>query len=271
MRAKRIWTIQSLLTCLLWNALFSTLMFLAAKGIIDALHQWLNPFLSADAALPEDARSAFVNINQLLAPIDLYLAPAVFGVGGLITFFLWLFVMAGGRKLARRVEEEAGVSAAPAPKAPKAREAAEAKAPKPKPDAPPETQYVQASPQAAVQMLAVLQREGRLIDFFQEDLSLYDDTQIGAAVRNIHEGCKSALKEYIELEPIYAETEGAEVTVPEGFDSRAIRLTGNVAGNPPFKGILRHRGWQGRRMTLPLPTTEQKKDWVLAPAEVEMN
>ena len=273
MRAKRIWTIQSFLTCLLWNAVLLTLLFLAANELLNAMHQWVNPFLAADAALPDDARSAFTNIDQLLKPVELYLAPALFGFGGLITLLLWLFVMMGGRKLARRVEEAVDDSAAPRPDASRAKDSKgtkEEKSMRPKQDVAPEPQYVQSSPQAAVQMLAVLQREGRLIDFFQEDLSLYDDTQIGAAVRSIHEGCKGALKEYVDLEPIFTETEGVEVTVPKGFDSKAVRLTGNISGDPPFKGILRHRGWQVRRVTLPLPTTEQKKDWILAPAEVEI-
>jgi hypothetical protein len=273
MRAKRIWTIQSLLTCLLWNAVLLTLLFLATKELLNAMHQWVNPFLAADAALPDDARSAFTNIDQLIKPVELYLAPALFGFGGLITLFLWLFVMMGGRKLARRVEEAVDDSAARRPDVSRAKDvkkAREEKGMQPKQDVAPEPQYVQSSPQAAVQMLSVLQREGRLIDFFQEDLSLYDDTQIGAAVRSIHEGCKGALKEYVDLEPIYSEAEGVEVTVPKGFDSKAVRLTGNISGDPPFKGILRHRGWQVRRVTLPLPTTEQKKDWILAPAEVEI-
>ncbi|MFP5213006.1 MAG: DUF2760 domain-containing protein, partial [Acidobacteriota bacterium] len=117
---------------------------------------------------------------------------------------------------------------------------------------------------------SVLQREGRLIDFLQEDLGLYEDAQIGAAVRGIHQGCRDALKEYVDLKPILEEGEGEEVTVLANFDSKSIRLTGNVAGEPPFKGILRHRGWKIVRLELPKPTAEQQKDWVLAPAEVEI-
>src|SRR5207253_6846543 len=37
---------------------------------------------------------------------------------------------------------------------------------------------------AAVQLLAILQREGRLLDFLQEDVDGYADAQIGAAVRD---------------------------------------------------------------------------------------
>ena len=92
------------------------------------------------------------------------------------------------------------------------------------------------SPEPVFQMLGALQREGRLIDFLQEDLSQYEDGQIGAAVRSIHSGCKEVLKEHMEIKPIFEEKEGSAVTIPSGFDARAIRLTGNVTGNPPFPG-----------------------------------
>ena len=126
-----------------------------------------------------------------------------------------------------------------------------------------------ASPEAAVQLLAALQREGRLIDFLQEDIGLYDDAQIGAAVRNIHTGCKTALAEQMEIQPVLREEEGASITVPSGFDPKSIRLTGTVTGNPPFRGVLRHRGWQAERVRLP-QSGESKGKWILAPAEVEV-
>ena len=67
------------------------------------------------------------------------------------------------------------------------------------------------------------------------------------------------------------EEEGAEVTVEPGFDAYAIRLTGNVEGDPPFRGHLRHRGWQVVRVDLPQQVpSEERKTWVLAPAEVEI-
>ena len=93
-------------------------------------------------------------------------------------------------------------------------------------------------------MLAILQRQGRLIDFLQEDLAPFEDAQIGAAVRSVHAGCKQALDEHIQLEAIYPEAEGSVVSVPSGFDAYAIRLSGNVSGEPPFTGTLRHRGWR---------------------------
>jgi len=123
---------------------------------------------------------------------------------------------------------------------------------------------------ASLQTLVVLQRKGRLVDFLQENLSEYDDAQIGAAVRSIHSGCKETLSKYIDLKPIFKDEEGKEVTVDEGFDSRAIQLTGNVKGNPPFKGILRHRGWRAVKVQVPQLTSQEEGNNVLAPAEIEI-
>ena len=118
-------------------------------------------------------------------------------------------------------------------------------------------------------LVSVLQREGRLMDFFQEDLSLYEDGQIGAAVRSIHESCKKALANYLELEPVMSQNEGDTVDVAAQFDPNAIKLVGNVVGEPPFSGILRHRGWQLRSINLPELGDAVNPD-VIAPAEVEV-
>ncbi len=128
----------------------------------------------------------------------------------------------------------------------------------------------QPSPTSAIQMLSILQRKGRLIDFLQEDLERYDDAQIGAAVRNVHAGCKEALAEYVQLEPIFDAPEGSEVTVPPDFDAREIRLTGTVTGDPPFRGALQHRGWRIKEVNLPALTQADGRDRVLAAAEVEV-
>ncbi len=118
-------------------------------------------------------------------------------------------------------------------------------------------------------LLAVFQREGRLIDFFSEDLNLYEDAQIGAAVRSVHENCKKTIHKYIAPKPVIDKDEGDEVTVQPDFDPDAVKLTGNVTGDPPFKGILRHKGWQASK--LDLPTLAGSKDSkVIAPAEIEI-
>jgi len=122
---------------------------------------------------------------------------------------------------------------------------------------------------AAVQFLGLLQREGRLVDFLREDIQPYDDAQIGAAVRAIHEGCRQILSEHVTLEPVLSGNEGDEVTVPADFDPSAIRLTGNVSGEPPFRGTLRHAGWRAKQVKLPAQPAGQDTK-IVAPAEVEI-
>ncbi len=121
----------------------------------------------------------------------------------------------------------------------------------------------------AVQMLALLQRDGRLIDFITEDITPYQDAQIGAAVRDVHESCRKAIDHYLALEPVIASEEGQPVTVEPGFDPAAIKLIGNVTGHPPLRGLLRHRGWRVARVDLP-PLPENSGRSIIAPAEVEI-
>jgi hypothetical protein len=118
-------------------------------------------------------------------------------------------------------------------------------------------------------LLSLLQREGRLIDFLTEDLSLYEDVQIGAAVRGIHENCKKVIEKNLSPKPVLDSPEGEYVTVEAGFNPGAIKLIGNVSGEPPFKGILRHRGWQSKKEELPTLSGTQDAG-ILSPAEVEI-
>jgi hypothetical protein len=122
----------------------------------------------------------------------------------------------------------------------------------------------------AVQMLALLQRDGRLIDFLVEDISAYPDAQLGAAVRAIHETCRQALDHYIKLEPVLNSEENQPVTVQAGFDSTAIKLIGNVRGEPPVRGVLRHKGWRVKEINLP-PLVKGVGRRLIAPAEVELS
>lgn len=137
--------------------------------------------------------------------------------------------------------------------------------PAPAKPSPEETRALQESGARAV--LTLLQREGRLLDFLMEKIDAYSDEQVGAAVRAIHTGCRKAISEHAPLEPVLPGKEEEKVTVPSGFDASAIRLVGNVAGQPPFHGTLRHHGW--KVPALKLPATDGKSA-VVAPAEVEL-
>jgi hypothetical protein len=120
----------------------------------------------------------------------------------------------------------------------------------------------------ALQLLALLQREGRLVDFVQQDITKFADAEIGAAARVVHEGCRRALSAHASVASIRNEKEGAAITV-ETADADAVKLTGNVSGSAPYRGVLRHRGW--RIDNFKLPTLVGQRDLgVVAPAEVEL-
>ena len=122
----------------------------------------------------------------------------------------------------------------------------------------------------AVQLLALLQRDGRPVDFLSEDIAPYQDAQIGAAVRELHASCRKALAQYVTLEPVIDGEEDRPVTVEEGFDPASIKLVGNVTGRPPLRGLLRHRGWRVTDIKLPpLPPPDGGRN-IVAPAEVEI-
>jgi hypothetical protein len=130
--------------------------------------------------------------------------------------------------------------------------------------------FEQAPTGPDLRVLAVLQRDGRLIDFLEEDIDAYPDAQIGAAVRDIHRQCRKSLRDYLTIEPVMTAAEDEQVTVAPDFDPAAIRLTGNLNGEPPFQGVIRHRGWRVKEAHLPtLPATRGDSS-VLAPAEVEV-
>ena len=176
-----------------------------------------------------------------------------------------LFKSLGDAEFAARVRDDGvGPTAAPAPTPAPAPVAKPTPAPTPAP-----APLRAPTPDSALQLLSLFQREARLIDFTQEDLSAYSDADIGAAARVVHEGCARVLREHFTIEPVRVEAEGSRVTLLEGFDAASVRLTGNVVGKAPFSGTLSHRGWRAAKVTLP-QLAESHDARVLAPAEVEL-
>ncbi|CAN5177951.1 hypothetical protein BH11MYX1_BH11MYX1_04400 [soil metagenome] len=124
--------------------------------------------------------------------------------------------------------------------------------------------------EGALALLALLQREGRFVDFISEELGTADDADIGAAVRAVHRGCKKVFDQVLSLEPVMPGEEETKVSVPKGFDPAEIRLIGEAKGEAPYKGTLRHHGW--RAVATQLPSLAEGVDLsVLAPAEVELS
>ncbi|MCP4717290.1 MAG: DUF2760 domain-containing protein [Deltaproteobacteria bacterium] len=122
-------------------------------------------------------------------------------------------------------------------------------------------------------MLALLQEKGRLLDFVLDDITAYDDQQVGAAARVVHEGCAAVLNDYFEIVPVHQSPEGEGVTVEKDFNAAEIRLVGSVGGSPPYRGAVLHRGWKTMKITLPraVDADRQQGDLqVITPAEIEI-
>src|SRR4051812_29038526 len=135
------------------------------------------------------------------------------------------------------------------------------------PPEPPRKEAAPASANAALQLLALLQREGRFVDFVQQELASFGDADIGAAARVVHEGCRRAIRAHARVSSVRKEAEGSPMTLEQASDD--VKLVGNVAGSAPFRGVLRHRGW--RIEELSLPTVVGAHDPTLvAPAELEL-
>ncbi len=191
---------------------------------------------------------------------ETYIAIAVTAAACAVLFFVYRYLQVGGDfARARQANEIAQRWLSDA----KFQEAV-AKALTPPPPPPPP----KPSPEPLL-LLALMQREGRLIDFLLEDVSGADDQALGAGTREIHKACQKILKEHLDMEPVLKGMEKSLVDVPVGFDPSAIRLTGNVTGNPPFKGSLEHHGWRVTKIKLNKPP-EGQDAFVIAPAEVEL-
>ena len=116
----------------------------------------------------------------------------------------------------------------------------------------------------AVTLLAALQREGRLIDFLQEPIEQFSDEQVGAAVRDVHRGCRQTLDRLLPVSPLVDAAEGTAVslsTYPRGY----VRSIGGQAES----GSLLHPGWKVAEVKLPDYTGPKDEANIIMPAEIE--
>lgn len=253
MKRENVFSLWTFILCLIIIGALVTTYYFMANYAYQGVSQHIAPLLPEVQRLPKEAGDGISSLDAFIRQTRPLLIPTIYGLGGIAVFLLWLLIHLAGRSAIKK--------AAPLPVSAARTKEKVRREP---------GQEGQQSPSPAIQMLSLLQRQGRFIDFIQEDLGAYSDEQVGAAVRNVHQGCKEALAQHLELQPIMSEEEGAPVTIQPGFDLHSIRLSGKVSGNPPFRGILRHHGWRVVRVDLPKQVGEKEKDWVLAPAEVEV-
>ena len=119
----------------------------------------------------------------------------------------------------------------------------------------------------ALQILAILQRDSRLLDFLMEDIASYSDDQIGAAVRELHDQCRDSITRYVTLEPVIDGVEGTFAKAPSS-DPAVVKFVGNVPAKPPSGGLLRHKGWRAAKIEL--PSAGRQDASIIAPAEIEI-
>ena len=120
----------------------------------------------------------------------------------------------------------------------------------------------------ALQILSIMQRDSRLLDFLMEDLTTYSDDQIGAAVRELHDQCRDSVSRYITLQPVIDGVEGTFAQAPSK-DPGIVKFVGNVPATPPSGGTLRHKGWRVSKVDLPALAARQDAT-IIAPAEIEI-
>jgi hypothetical protein len=138
-----------------------------------------------------------------------------------------------------------------------------------KPQPPPKPVAQPRALDGALQILGILQRDSRLIDFLMEDISAYSDEQVGSAVRTLHDQSRDALNRYLQLAPVIDGVEGTFTKI-DSSDPASVKLLGNVpvSGKAPG-GLLRHKGWRAEKIDLP-PLAPGQLASILAPAEIEV-
>jgi hypothetical protein len=228
----------------------------AGAGIYFGVHSLVSAFSSEEGQkiLVQKIPEGIAFLTLALDNFYVWILPIVVGVFLVSGWGLWLILSVSTASMFKTIEE---IPAGGGESKPKKRDFIDQKIEQ------------ERKRRLFLHSLSVLQRDGRLLDFLDEDLSVYDDGQIGAAVRSIQEDCKKTMKKYIDPKPVIQGEEGESVTIEPGFDIDAITLVGNVSGEPPFQGILKHRGWKAGKKDLPRLSDIQNPD-IMTPAEIEI-
>jgi hypothetical protein len=123
----------------------------------------------------------------------------------------------------------------------------------------------------AITLLATLQREARFVDIVMEPLGDYSDAQVGAATRDVLRDCGQTLERLFAIRPVVDAEEGASHETPDKADAARYRLTGNVSGEPPYRGQLVHHGWKATHCELPSWSGSDDAAMIVAPVELELS
>ncbi len=240
--------------------LFMVLLFVIINGLLWVCFHMGSQMISALGQIPDQPPELMEFIRELTyykQLAEIYFLPISGGFFFIFTIIFWLFLRIANAGLFKKAQKSIPIE--------KKKRSADVPVDSKKF----EKETMEQNQRLFLYLLSLLQREGRLLDFFSENLDLYEDDQIGAAVRSIHQNCKKVIDKNLSPRPVVDKDEGEEITVEPNFDPNAIKLTGNVIGDPPFKGVLRHKGWQTQKLELPTLSPGQDSK-IIAPAEVEI-
>lgn len=239
---------------------FMVLLFIVINGLLWGCFHMGSQMISALGQIPDQPPK----LTEILQEVtyykqlaEIYFIPISAGFFFIFTIIFWLFLRIANAGLFKKAQKPVAVE--------KKKRSADVPVDSKKI----EMEKMEQDQRLFLYLLSLLQREGRLLDFFSENLDLYEDDQIGAAVRSIHQNCKKVIDKNLSPRPVVEQGEGEEFTVEPNFDPNAIKLTGNVSGDPPFRGVLRHKGWQTQKLELPTLSSGQDSK-IIAPAEVEI-
>ena len=117
--------------------------------------------------------------------------------------------------------------------------------------------------------MSLFQKQGRLVDFLQQDIASFSTAEVGEAARVVHDGCARILGDYFTMVAIRTEEEGALVSVDADYNLSEITLTGNLRGSAPYRGELLHHGWKISDQHPP-EQLDPKARFIVQPAEIEV-
>ena len=249
----------SLIWIIIWLGLLGGTVYYLTYQSVNMLSAQINPVIEKKQNDLTNEALVLNQINRFFNDTKEYFLPMLAGLFVLTGLLIWMFIRMTLSRAAKKIEFVLNK-----PKKPQKKSLDKIHV-----KAPTKEDKKQEKILYSLHLLSLLQREGRLLDFLEEDLDDYDDEQIGAAVRNIHENSKKVIHKYLAPKCILDEEEGDEITINPGFSPEEIKLTGNISGDPPFKGILRHKGWRSGRFDMPSISTSKKSE-IIAPAEVEI-
>jgi hypothetical protein len=122
----------------------------------------------------------------------------------------------------------------------------------------------------ALDFLAALQREARLVDLVSEPLDAYSDAQIGAAARPCLKQAGQVISRMFQLTPISDASEGASIPMPETWSPMRYQVIGGKSVSPQQSVRVVHPGWQASVCKVPQWTGDKQDAMIVAAAQVEV-